>query len=117
MKKFTVVGLVSAVAMLFASAAVGQGVVGEKLDSGLGNLTAADIRAYMSPYRVAGEKLDSGLGDLVAVRRAEEAPKSVPTAHSAIAANNPFHVPGEKLDSGLGELAAPAKRDFARTSF
>jgi hypothetical protein len=110
MKKITVLSLVSAAAMLFASAAIGQGVVGEKLDSGLGNLTAADIRAYMNPYHVAGEKLDSGLGDWVAA-------KTVPTAHSAIAADNPFHVPGEKMDSGLGELTAPAKRDFARTSF
>ena len=41
-------------------------IVGEKQDSGLGNLlqnyTAAEFQR--SEYRVAGEKLDSGLGEL-----------------------------------------------------
>jgi hypothetical protein len=102
MKKFTVLSLVSAAAMALASAVVAQGVVhgsanpyhvaGEKLDSGLGSLTAADIRPYMRSNQVAGEKVDSGLGELSA---ADLAPYM-----------NPNHVAGEKIDSGLGQLTA-----------
>jgi hypothetical protein len=101
MKKFTVLSLVSAAALIVAPVVFAQGVVD-------GNT---------NPYHVAGEKLDSGLGDLVAVRRAEASPKAVPTAHSAIPAID-YHVAGEKLDSGLGNMTAygaPAKNTVARS--
>src|SRR3954451_24419326 len=65
MKKFTVLSLVAA-AMVFAPAVFAQSIVGESLDSGLGTLTAAVMRAYMHPNHVAGEKVDSGLGELAA---------------------------------------------------
>ncbi|HUL90962.1 MAG TPA: hypothetical protein VLV56_01340 [Burkholderiales bacterium] len=59
-----VLTLVSIVGMLFSPVAF-SGVVGEKLDSGLGDLspnyTAAE---FQRTYHVAGESLDSGLGDL-----------------------------------------------------
>lgn len=101
MKKFTVLSLVSAAAMALASMVLAQGVVngsanpyhvaGEKLDSGLGTLTAADVRPYMRPNQVAGEKVDSGLGELTA---------------ADLAPYMPNHVAGEKIDSGLGEITA-----------
>ena len=116
MKKCTILSLVSVAVMLFAPAAFAQGVVngsansyhviGEKLDSGLGTLTATDLRVYMRTSHVAGEKLDSGLGELTA-------------ADVAVYAD-PYHVAGEKRDSGLGELTvheAPANTAVTRASY
>ena len=39
-------------------------VLGESLDSGLGDLSPSYTAAEFQRYRVAGESLDSGLGDL-----------------------------------------------------
>ena len=59
-----VLTLISMAGVLFSPVAF-SGVVGEKLDSGLGNLPPSySATEYQSSYRVAGEKLDSGLGDL-----------------------------------------------------
>src|SRR5581483_1952936 len=111
MKKCTLLGLMAA-AMAFAPVALAQGVVdgsmnpyhvaGEKLDSGMGNISAAELAPYMGSSRVAGEKLDSGLGDLTA---ADIAPYM-----------NPNHVAGEKLDSRLGEIAERSSGAIIRAS-
>jgi hypothetical protein len=86
-------------------------VLGEKRDSGLGDLassyTAAEFtrqavqtatlgsmpEALDSPHYVLGEKRDSGLGDLSSSYTAAEF-----TRQTAVA--------GEKQDSGLGDLPA-----------
>ena len=71
-----VLTLASMVAMLFspavfsadaASDAMGNSfqVLGESLDSGLGDLSQSYAAAEFQRYRVAGESLDSGLGDLL----------------------------------------------------
>src|SRR6266850_4513904 len=84
-----VLTLVSMVAMLFSPAAFSADlasdfmdnsfqVLGEKLDSGLGELspsyTAAEfqMKTAQDIYRVIGESLDSGLGDLPASYAAAE---------------------------------------------
>jgi hypothetical protein len=120
--------LASMTAMLVAPAAFGYGplpdaldspfyILGEKQDSGLGDLspsyaaaefqmkTAQNIgsmpEALDSPYYVLGESRDSGLGDL-------------PTSYAAVefqmqTAQNDYRgyrVIGESLDSGLGALPA-----------
>src|SRR5258708_7754137 len=71
-----VLTLVSMVAMLFSPAAFSADtasdftdnsfqVLGESLDSGLGDLSPSYTGAeFQRGYRVAGESLDSGLGDL-----------------------------------------------------
>src|ERR1700694_4212122 len=71
-----VLTLVSMVAMLFSSAAFSADlasdfmdnsfqVLGEPLDSGLGDLSPSYTAAeFQKSYHVAGESLDSGLGDL-----------------------------------------------------
>ena len=67
--------LASMTAMLVAPAAFGFGplpdaldspfyILGEKQDSGLGDLSPSYTAAEFQRYRVAGESLDSGLGDL-----------------------------------------------------
>ena len=84
-----VLTLASMVAILFAPVAFGEEpLIGEKLDSGLGELSPG-YAAEEFQRHVIGEKLDSGLGDLPA---------------SYTAAEFQRHVIGEKLDSGLGEL-------------
>ena len=79
-----VLTLVSMVAMLFSPAAFSADtasdfmdnsfqVLGESLDSGLGDLSPSYTAAeYQRSYRVAGESLDSGLGDLPASYTAAE---------------------------------------------
>jgi len=59
-----VLTLASMVAMLFAPVALGaEPVIGEKLDSGLGELSPG-YAAEEFQRHVIGEKLDSGLGEL-----------------------------------------------------
>ena len=74
------------------AAAADQRVVGESLDSGLGELpptyTAAE---YNTPGWVRGESMDSGLGEL-------------PPTYTASEYMYAGWVRGESLDSGLGEL-------------
>jgi hypothetical protein len=90
-KKLNVMAVV--VAALMLPVALGQaaradaGVVGEKLDSGLGAM-------------VYGESLDSGLGEL-------------PAAYTAAEYMYAGWVRGESLDSGLGDLPA----DYAAAEF
>ena len=70
-----VLTLASMVAMLFSPAVFSADaasdamdnpfqVLGESLDSGLGDLSPSYTAAEFQRYRVAGESLDSGLGDL-----------------------------------------------------
>ena len=84
-------------------------VLGEKRDSGLGDLassyTAAEFtrqavqtvalgsmpEALDSPHYVLGEKRDSGLGEL-------------PSGYTAAEFQQSYRVAGEKRDSGLGDL-------------
>ena len=114
-----VLTLVSMAAMLVAPAAFGFDplpdaldspfyVLGEKTDSGLGDLspsyTAAEFQtktahsgasmpeALDSPHYVLGESRDSGLGDLSPSYTAVEFRR--------------YQVAGESLDSGLGALPA-----------
>lgn len=81
-------------------------VLGEKLDSGLGDLPSDYAAAEFSKTvvaRVAGEKLDSGLGDLSSDYTGAEFSKA-----------DGYHVAGEKLDSGLGEISlAPYRAEPA----
>lgn len=97
-----VLTLASMVAMLFsptvfsadtASDAMDDSfqVVGEKLDSGLGDLSPSYTAAEFQRVRVAGESLDSGLGDLSPSYAAAEFQR--------------YRVAGESLDSGLGDLS------------
>jgi len=67
-------------------------VLGESLDSGLGDLSPSYTAAEFQRYRVAGESLDSGLGHL-------------PPSYTA-AEFQRYRVAGESLDSGLGALPA-----------
>jgi hypothetical protein len=67
-------------------------VLGESLDSGLGDLSPSYTAAEFQRYQVAGESLDSGLGDLSPSYAASEFQR--------------YQVAGESLDSGLGVLAA-----------
>jgi hypothetical protein len=102
-----VLTLASMVAMLFSpavfSADTGSDamdnsfrVLGESLDSGLGDLPSTYTAAeFQRGYRVAGEKQDSGLGKLSPSYTAAEF--QTKTAH--------YRVIGESLDSGLGDLS------------
>jgi hypothetical protein len=98
-----VLTLASMVAMLFSPAVFSADtasdamdnsfqVLGESLDSGLGDLSPSYTAAEFQRYRVAGESLDSGLGDLSPSYAAVEFQR--------------YHVAGESLDSGLGALSA-----------
>jgi hypothetical protein len=101
-----VLTLVSMVAMLFSAAAFSADtasdsmdnsfqVLGESLDSGLGDLSPSYTAAeFQRGYQVAGEKRDSGLGDLSPGYTAAEFQTKM--AH--------YRVVGESLDSGLGGL-------------
>ena len=103
-----VLTLASMVAMLFSPAVFSADaasdamdnpfqVLGESLDSGLGDLSPSYKAAeFQKGYRVAGEKQDSGLGDLPPSYTAAEF--QMKTAH--------YRVIGESLDSGLGALPA-----------
>ena len=103
-----VLTLASMVAMLFSPAVFSADaasdamdnpfqVLGESLDSGLGDLSPSYKAAeFQKGYRVAGEKQDSGLGDLPPSYTAAEF--RMKTAH--------YRVIGESLDSGLGALPA-----------
>ncbi len=104
-----VLTLASMATILFAPAALGADsmpealdsphyVLGEKRDSGLGDLPAgyATAEFQQEGYYVVGESLDSGLGDLPPSYTAAEFLRQAGLISS--------HVPGEKLDSGLGEL-------------
>ncbi len=82
MRTRRVLTLASMVAMLFSpavfSAAASEAmdnpfqVLGESLDSGLGDLSPSYTAAEFQRYRVAGEKRDSGLGALPASYTAAE---------------------------------------------
>lgn len=96
-----VLTLASMVALLFSPAVFSAGaasdamdnsfqVLGEKQDSGLGDLSPSYTAAEFQLYRVAGESLDSGLGDL--------------SPSYAAAEFQLYRVAGESLDSGLGHL-------------
>ena len=98
-----VLTLASMVAMLFSPAVFSADaasdamdnpfqVLGESLDSGLGDLSPSYTAAEFQRVRVAGESLDSGLGDL-------------PPSYTA-AEFQRYRVAGESLDSGLGDLPA-----------
>ena len=78
-----VLTLASMVAMLFSPAVFSAEaafdamensfqVLGESIDSGLGDLSPAYTAAEFQRYRVAGESLDSGLGALPASYTAAE---------------------------------------------
>ena len=100
-----VLTLVSMVAMLFSPAAFSADtasdfmdnsfqVLGESLDSGLGDLSPSYTAAeFQRGYRVAGESLDSGLGDLS-------------PSYTAAEFQRGYQVAGEKQDNGLGALPA-----------
>jgi len=98
-----VLTLASMVAMLFSPAVFSADaasdamdnsfqVLGESLDSGLGDLSPSYTAAEFQRVRVAGESLDSGLGDLSPSYTAAEFQR--------------YRVAGESLDSGLGALPA-----------
>jgi len=98
-----VLTLASMVAMLFSPAVYSADaasdamdnsfqVLGESLDSGLGDLSPSYTAAEFQRVRVAGESLDSGLGDLSPSYTAAEFQR--------------VRVAGESLDSGLGALPA-----------
>jgi hypothetical protein len=103
-----VLTLVSMVAMLFSPAAFSADtasdfmdnsfqVLGESLDSGLGDLSPSYTAAgFQRGYQVAGEKQDSGLGDL---------PPSYTAAEFRTKMAR-YRVIGESQDSGLGALPA-----------
>jgi hypothetical protein len=88
-----VLTLASMATMLFAPAAFGGDSMPEALDS---------------PHYVLGEKRDTGLGDLPSSYTAAEfTQQTVKTADSMPEAlDSPHYVVGEKRDSGLGDLAA-----------
>jgi hypothetical protein len=86
--------LVSPAAFSFDRASDANGrsvrVLGEKLDSGLGDLPSSYTAEEFRAAHVAGEKLDSGLGDLSPEYTAAEF--------------QTYRIAGESLDSGLGNL-------------
>ncbi len=100
-----VLTLVSVIAMAFSSAAfsfdptadANEGsfqVLGEKMDSGLGDLSPSYTGAqFLHKHRIAGEKMDSGLGGLS-------------SSYTAAEYQRTYRVAGESLDSGLGDLPA-----------
>jgi hypothetical protein len=92
-KKLKVIALMIAVFSMPAAVANASRVLGESLDSGLGDLPAGyTAKEYMPSTFVPGEKLDSGLGELAPGFWKQYLPES--------------SVLGEKLDSGLGELTS-----------
>ena len=100
MRTTKVLAAASMVAMMFSPVAFSaNSVLGEKLDSGLGQLSASYTGAEFmkqTESHVLGEKLDSGLGQL---------PASYTGAEFMVAQAGD-RVIGESLDSGLGQLSA-----------
>ena|SRR5215510_12188910 len=93
MKKFKTMVLVAAMCALPTAFAAAE-PVGEKLDSGLGQLGASYTAwEFMPKGRLLGESLDSGLGSLGADY----------TGWEFMPADA---VLGERLDSGLGSLGS-----------
>src|ERR1044071_726562 len=94
MKSFKVMVLVASFCVLPSAFAATDRVLGEKLDSGLGQLGASYTAwEYMPKGRLLGESLDNGLGSLGADYTAWEYMPAGP-------------VLGESLDSGLGSLGS-----------
>src|SRR6185369_5471 len=92
MKKFKAMVLVASMCVLPSAFAAADHVLGEKLDSGLGQLGASYTAwEFMPKGSLAGESLDYGLGSLGADYTAWE---YMPAGR----------VLGESLDSGLGSL-------------
>ena len=92
MNKLKTMVLVASMCALPSAFAATDRVLGEKLDSGLGQLGASYTAwEYMPAGRLLGESLDSGLGSL----------GSNYTAWEFMPADC---VLGESLDSGLGSL-------------
>lgn len=92
MKKLKVMVLVASMCAVPSSFAASDHVVGEKLDSGLGRLSASYTAwEFMPKGRLLGESLDSGLGKLGADYTARE----FMPADAVL---------GESLDSGVGSL-------------
>src|SRR6185369_10951891 len=92
MKKFKAMVLVASMCVLPSAFAATDRVLGEKLDSGLGQLGASYTAwEYMPKGRLLGESLDSGVGNLGSDYNARE---FMPADC----------VLGESLDSGLGSL-------------
>ena len=92
MKKLKVMVLVASICVLPSAFAASDRVLGEKLDSGLGQLGSSYTGSeFMPAGALPGESLDSGLGSL----------GSEYTAWEFMPADR---VLGESLDSGLGSL-------------
>jgi hypothetical protein len=92
MKKLKVMVLVASICVLPSAFAASDRVLGEKLDSGLGQLGSNYTGSeFMPKGRLLGESLDSGLGSLGSEYNAWE---FMPAGS----------VLGESLDSGLGAL-------------
>ena len=92
MKSFKAMVLVASMCVLPSSFAAADRVLGEKLDSGLGQLGASYTASeFMPKDRLLGESLDSGVAKL----------GSDYTAWEFMPAGS---VLGESLDSGLGSL-------------
>src|SRR4051794_14067639 len=92
MKKLKMMVLVASMFALPSSFAASDHVLGEKLDSGLGRLSASYTAwEFMPKGRLLGESLDNGLGGLGSDYNASE----------FMAADR---VLGESLDSGVGSL-------------
>src|SRR5262249_6143583 len=92
-KKLKLMVLVASMCALPSSFAAAE-PVGEKLDSGLGQLGASyKASEYLPKGHLLGERLDSGLGSL----------GSDYTAWEFMPAGSVY---GESLDSGLGSLGA-----------
>ena len=92
MNKFKMMVLVASMCALPSAFAAADRVLGEKLDSGLGQLGASYTAwEYMPAGRLLGESLDSGLGNLG-------------TDYTAWEFMPAGAVLGESLDSGLGSL-------------
>lgn len=92
MNKLKMMVLVASMCALPSAFAATDRVLGEKLDSGLGQLGASYTAwEFMPKGRLLGESLDSGLGSL----------GSEYTAREFMPADS---VLGESLDSGLGSL-------------
>jgi hypothetical protein len=93
MKRINLIAALMLAVSFGPAAAAGDRVVGESLDSGLGELAPTYTAAeYNTPGWVRGESMDSGLGNL-------------PATYTAAEYMYAGWVRGESLDSGLGELA------------
>ena len=101
MNKLKMVVVVASMFALSSALAQSTRVPGEKLDSGLGKLSASYTgKEFMPKGHVLGESLDSGLGQLSA-------------DYTGIEFMPAGTVIGESLDSGLGNLG----RDYTAWEF